>query len=451
MKDVSNKRVLFWMHSAVSHIISITRIANILQSEGYDIYIASHYTEDIKKYIKNQNFIYLGMKSLPFGVNWEAVHALKKDSKNVKSDVLKYKFEDKLYIERKREIADVVIHLQFNIIFIDSMLATEFIILYEFYVHKTKFAFLQTMFLTNISRTRAGLNSGILPTDNFYRLKCLMGLILHHAKRYSKYMVYLGRDDVTNVKKKWRILDKEKAYPIDKNRCFNIGFKNVPEFILASEEADLFARLKSKNQYYVGFKVNTNREEYSSTALNKFLKGNENKFLIYCSFGTRKYEFRSVIDSFNKKLCELAEDMNDCIFVVSSSFGKNANTNQLKNIFFADYIPQMEILSKADLFITHGGLNSIKESIHFNVPMIVYPLDERYDQKGNSARITYYKLGLRGNIFRDSSEDIRNKMNDILSNHIYKTNIKRLNKNIEHKYKDEGFIEILKKSRIIED
>jgi len=37
------------------------------------------------------------------------------------------------------------------------------------------------------------------------------------------------------------------------------------------------------------------------------------------------------------------------------------------------WAPQLEVLSRASVFLTHGGLNSVKESISFGVPMVVLP------------------------------------------------------------------------------
>ncbi len=37
-------------------------------------------------------------------------------------------------------------------------------------------------------------------------------------------------------------------------------------------------------------------------------------------------------------------------------------------------MPQLEVLKQANLFITHGGMNSSSESLYFGVPMIVIPV-----------------------------------------------------------------------------
>jgi MGT family glycosyltransferase len=44
-----------------------------------------------------------------------------------------------------------------------------------------------------------------------------------------------------------------------------------------------------------------------------------------------------------------------------------------RNVRVESYVNQLEVLSEADLFITHHGLNSTHESIFHGVPMISYP------------------------------------------------------------------------------
>jgi len=54
--------------------------------------------------------------------------------------------------------------------------------------------------------------------------------------------------------------------------------------------------------------------------------------------------------------------------------------------------PQLEILKVADAFITHGGANSMMESIHSRVPMLVLPwFSDQYD---NAKMVTKQGVGL---------------------------------------------------------
>lgn len=74
--------------------------------------------------------------------------------------------------------------------------------------------------------------------------------------------------------------------------------------------------------------------------------------------------------------------------------------------------------------IQHGGANSIKECIFLGVPMLIYPM--RADQPGNSARIVYHQLGLRGNFKRDTIADIDAKINLILTDPRFRLNVERM-------------------------
>ncbi len=60
--------------------------------------------------------------------------------------------------------------------------------------------------------------------------------------------------------------------------------------------------------------------------------------------------------------------------------GEKADLTKLKqapeNFIIAPYVPQLEVLEQADVFITHGGMNSVNEGIHFNVPLVVMPHDK---------------------------------------------------------------------------
>lgn len=55
------------------------------------------------------------------------------------------------------------------------------------------------------------------------------------------------------------------------------------------------------------------------------------------------------------------------------------------------YAPQVELLQKATLTITHGGLNTVLESLSNGVPMVAIPITN--DQPGVAARIAWMGAG----------------------------------------------------------
>jgi UDP:flavonoid glycosyltransferase YjiC (YdhE family) len=70
-----------------------------------------------------------------------------------------------------------------------------------------------------------------------------------------------------------------------------------------------------------------------------------------------------------------------------------------KNVFLVPTAPQIELLRRANLFITHAGMNSASEAIHYAVPVICIPM--QLDQPIVARRLT---RDLRLGIYFDHAE-----------------------------------------------
>ncbi|HWS85163.1 MAG TPA: macrolide family glycosyltransferase [Ktedonobacteraceae bacterium] len=62
------------------------------------------------------------------------------------------------------------------------------------------------------------------------------------------------------------------------------------------------------------------------------------------------------------------------------------------NFLVSPYVPQLEILSRTQVFVTHGGMNSTMESLYYGVPMVAIP--QMLEQAMTARRITEMGLGI---------------------------------------------------------
>jgi MGT family glycosyltransferase len=113
------------------------------------------------------------------------------------------------------------------------------------------------------------------------------------------------------------------------------------------------------------------------------------KPLIYASLGT----LVNGLDDVYKRILEAVKPLEDVQVVLS--VGKNIDPENLgpipSNTVVVRSAPQIELLKRAALCITHAGLNTTLESLANGVPMVAIPIG--YDQPGTAARIAHHGTG----------------------------------------------------------
>ena len=85
------------------------------------------------------------------------------------------------------------------------------------------------------------------------------------------------------------------------------------------------------------------------------------------------------------------------------------------NIYIYNYVPQLKVLDYTDIFITHGGTNSVNEALLLkNLPLIVIPV--MGDQFTVAERIEKTEAGIVLNIEKLTPEILLNSVNEFLKN-----------------------------------
>ncbi len=134
--------------------------------------------------------------------------------------------------------------------------------------------------------------------------------------------------------------------------------------------------------------------------------------LVYISMGTVINDRRD----FYAKCIEALRDQNVNVVI---SCGNAVNRESLgalpDNIHVYPYVDQLDILSKADVFITHCGMNSVSESLYMAAPMVLYP--QTSEQKAVARRVM--EIGAGTALNDDSIDGIRASVHEILSNAAY--------------------------------
>lgn len=136
------------------------------------------------------------------------------------------------------------------------------------------------------------------------------------------------------------------------------------------------------------------------------------------------------------------------VIISTSKQSLEAFSERPSNFYFFNNVPQPEILKRADVFVTHGGGNSVNEAIDAQIPMVVIPFFG--DQHLCAKNVDHLKIGIafqhtkqdredvvnteHGLFFRDSlknDSELAKAIETVLSDSIYRNNIKLIkNENI---------------------
>jgi UDP:flavonoid glycosyltransferase YjiC (YdhE family) len=193
----------------------------------------------------------------------------------------------------------------------------------------------------------------------------------------------------------------------------------VPELVLCPAEFDFPETVaRNRQRYYLGPEVDLQRKEEPFD-----WKGiDTSKPLIYCSLGSQA-QFYSEATHLFQIIIDALSGLPHYQMIVAT--GRDISYDKFQhvppNVHLFSYVPQAQVLEKASMLITHGGLLTIKDAIFFGVPMIVFPC--HYDQPQNSGRVVYHGLGVKG-YMRSTVEEVRALIERVAQTESYRERVR---------------------------
>ena len=113
-------------------------------------------------------------------------------------------------------------------------------------------------------------------------------------------------------------------------------------------------------------------------------------------------------------------------YQVIMSIGNLVDVKELgeipENISVHTFVDQIAVLDKADVFLSHCGMNSVNESLYYEVPLVMYP--QTNEQGGVANRVTQVGAGMR--LEKTTASAIREAVEKVLADDSYHKSAKAI-------------------------
>ncbi|MED2760743.1 glycosyltransferase [Bacillus thuringiensis] len=153
----------------------------------------------------------------------------------------------------------------------------------------------------------------------------------------------------------------------------------------------------------------------------------KNEKVIFISMGTVFNEQPALYE----KCFEAFKDVDaTVVLVVSKKINISQFENIPKNFKLYNYVPQLEVLQHADVFVTHGGMNSSSEALYYGVPLVVIPVTG--DQPFVAKRLIEVGAGITLNRNELTSELLRETVKKVMDDVTFKENSRKVGESLRN-------------------
>jgi UDP:flavonoid glycosyltransferase YjiC (YdhE family) len=256
--------------------------------------------------------------------------------------------------------------------------------------------------LAELARTVVALRPGVLVID------LLLSSVALLAKRLEVASVLLN----TQFYDPWEDARKAADYRL---------LLDVPELVLCPREFDFPRAVTRANCHYVEAAIDQQRSDGDFP----WQRLDPDRPLIYCSLGSQSHLINGGRRALQVVIDAIAARQDWQLILTTGTHLNPVDFGEVAaNVALVNRAPQLDVLKRASIMITHGGFNTVKECIFYGVPMIVLPLIR--DHPAVAARVVHHGLGLRGNINRLSVETVNAMIDEIAGNPSFRTRCDRM-------------------------
>lgn len=198
---------------------------------------------------------------------------------------------------------------------------------------------------------------------------------------------------------------QNKGYPINNVLDIIKNDDNTDTIVYTSPEFQPCSETFSDKYTFIGPSIRPITDEIVKT----------HKKLIYISMGT-------VINNNASFYHNCIKAFADTDFQVIMSVGNLTDMTKFKNlpenISVYQNVDQIAVLSKADVFISHCGMNSVNESLYYGVPLVMFP--QTPEQGGVANRVSQLKAGVM--LKKNTVKNIQNAVKSLIDDGEYRKN-----------------------------
>jgi MGT family glycosyltransferase len=222
--------------------------------------------------------------------------------------------------------------------------------------------------------------------------------------------------ELETAKKDWEVNDLNIMDIFFKKESLNLVYTSR----LFQPQADSF----DDSFKFVGPSI-TERNEEMDFPLEE-LKGYK---VVYISMGTINND---CLEFYKKCLAAFAGENMKVVLSVGKKVDISSFQNIPANFIIKEYLPQLEVLKISDIFVSHGGLNSVSEALYFGVPVIAIP------QANDQPMVTRQLVNLGAGIGLKNEEVTPELLRDSVNKALSDKSFRMMSRKVGESFKEAG-------------